>query len=63
MLWMFSERNNIFIWATGWSFSTFNTFHLNIALVATLQAVVHSVGWSVIKGDCEHLGFCGMSFI
>jgi hypothetical protein len=51
---MFAGRNNIFIWATGWSFSTFNIFHRNIARVATLQAIVHAIAWSAIEGNCEY---------
>jgi hypothetical protein len=48
MLWLFGGRNNIFLWATGWSFATFNLFHRSIAYVATLQAVVHSIGYTVL---------------
>lgn len=59
---MFSGRNNIFIWATGWSFSTFNIFHRNIARVATLQAIVHSIGWSAIEGNCEFPAIQGRLF-
>jgi ferric-chelate reductase len=46
---MFSGRNNIFLWATGWSFSTFNTFHRHVARIAVFEAIVHSVGWSVLE--------------
>ncbi|OAP60926.1 hypothetical protein AYL99_05928 [Fonsecaea erecta] len=49
-LWMFSGRNNIFLWLTGWSFATFNIFHRHIARCATVLAIVHSVGWSVLEG-------------
>lgn len=52
-LWMFSGRNNIFLWLTGWSFSSFNIFHRHIARVATIQAIVHSIGWSAIEIDCK----------
>jgi hypothetical protein len=55
IIWMFSGRNNIFIWTTGWNFSTFNIFHRNVARVATTQAIVHSIGWSVMESKCE---FC-----
>ncbi|KAF2103935.1 FRE family ferric-chelate reductase [Rhizodiscina lignyota] len=41
-LWMFAGRNNIFIWATGWSFSTFNVFHRIVARVAIIEAIVHA---------------------
>ncbi|PWY68399.1 FRE family ferric-chelate reductase [Aspergillus heteromorphus CBS 117.55] len=43
LVWLFAGRNNIFIWATGWSFATFNLFHRHIAWIATLQAVVHTL--------------------
>jgi hypothetical protein len=46
LIWMFSGRNNIFLWATGWDYGTFNLFHRNIARVATLQAIVHSVSYT-----------------
>jgi hypothetical protein len=46
LLWMFAGRNNIFIWATGWQFSTFNLYHRHIARIATLQAIVHSIGYT-----------------
>ncbi|KAJ5666584.1 hypothetical protein N7462_010993 [Penicillium macrosclerotiorum] len=38
LLWLLGGRNNILIWATGWSFATFNTFHRHVARIATLQA-------------------------
>jgi len=47
LVWMFSGRNNIFVWATGWSFATFNVFHKHVARVATLQAIMHSIGYTV----------------
>lgn len=46
LMWMFSGRNNIFMWMTGWSFGTFNIFHRHIARLATLQAIMHSVGYT-----------------
>ncbi|KAL7786013.1 ferric reductase like transmembrane component domain-containing protein [Trichoderma afarasin] len=53
LMWMFSGRNNIFIWLTGWSFSTFNLFHRHIARIATLQAIIHSVGYTVFYFEIE----------
>ncbi|KAJ6007910.1 hypothetical protein N7540_011886 [Penicillium herquei] len=54
-LWMFGGRNNIFLWSTGWSYGTFSIFHRHVALVATLEAVVHSIGytvqWNVYSSD------------
>lgn len=46
-MWIFAGRNNIFLWATGWDFSTFNTFHRHIGIVATVQAIVHAVACTV----------------
>ncbi|KAI1953886.1 hypothetical protein LOZ57_000228 [Ophidiomyces ophidiicola] len=48
VLWLFGGRNNPFLWATGWSFGTFNLFHRAIARVATIQAIIHSVGYTVL---------------
>ena len=53
MLWLFGLRNNIFIWATGWNFRTFNIFHRHIARVATIYAIVHSIGYTVVYGVYE----------
>ncbi|TPX13416.1 uncharacterized protein E0L32_006146 [Thyridium curvatum] len=47
ILWLFSGRNNIFIWATGWHFSTFNLFHRHIARVSMLQAAIHGISNTV----------------
>ncbi|KAK2745287.1 hypothetical protein FQN57_003982 [Myotisia sp. PD_48] len=48
LIWFFAGRNNIFLWATGWSFSTFNLFHRTVAAVATAEAVLHSIGYTVL---------------
>lgn len=48
LLWLFGGRNNIFLWATGWSFASFNIFHRHVARVATVQAIVHSILYVVI---------------
>ncbi|EAW22133.1 ferric reductase family protein [Aspergillus fischeri NRRL 181] len=48
LLWLFAGRNNIFLWATGWSYSTFNIFHRHVAWIATLQAVVHTILYIVL---------------
>lgn len=47
LIWAFSMRNNVLIWLTGWSFSTFNCFHRWVARIATVEAIVHSFGYSV----------------
>ncbi|KAJ5953632.1 hypothetical protein N7454_000528 [Penicillium verhagenii] len=48
LLWLFGGRNNILIWATGWSFATYNIFHRHVARVATVQALAHATLYLVI---------------
>jgi len=43
----FAGRNNILIWLTGWSFSTFNVFHKWVARVCLIHTFVHSVTYTV----------------
>ncbi|KAL7939228.1 hypothetical protein V8C35DRAFT_326351 [Trichoderma chlorosporum] len=54
LLWMFSGRNNIFIWLTGWHFSIFNLFHRHIARIATLQAIIHSIGYTAFYFTADY---------
>lgn len=42
LVWLFAGRNNVFLWATGWSFTTFNLFHKHVARIATIEAIVHA---------------------
>lgn len=42
LLTLFALRNNVLIWLTGWSFSTFNAYHRAVARVTFLLAVVHA---------------------
>ncbi|KAF4307481.1 fre family ferric-chelate reductase [Botryosphaeria dothidea] len=51
MLWLFSGRNNILMWATGWKFPTFIRFHLHVAWIATLEAIAHSVLYTALCLD------------
>ncbi|KAK2042671.1 ferric reductase like transmembrane component [Colletotrichum somersetense] len=51
VIWVFGMRNNLFMWVTGWDFGTYNNFHRWVARVATLQAVIHSVGYVVLVFD------------
>lgn len=44
---LFAGRNNILIAITGWSQTTFLTFHRWAARVSTLQAVVHSIVYTL----------------
>ncbi|RYO92113.1 hypothetical protein DL764_008182 [Monosporascus ibericus] len=40
---LFSSRNNVLLWLTNWSFSTFLVLHRWVARICTLQAIVHSI--------------------
>ncbi|TGJ83904.1 hypothetical protein E0Z10_g4848 [Xylaria hypoxylon] len=48
---LFSGRNNLLIAITGWSQTTFLTLHRWAARVATLQAIVHSIAYTVAYVD------------
>ncbi|PLB47489.1 FRE family ferric-chelate reductase [Aspergillus steynii IBT 23096] len=48
LLWLFAGRNNIFLWATGWSFATFNIFHRHVAWIATIQALIHTILYLIL---------------
>ncbi|GKT57100.1 ferric-chelate reductase [Colletotrichum tofieldiae] len=43
LVFLYAGRNNLLLWATDWSHSTFLLLHRWIAAIATLQAVLHSV--------------------
>jgi hypothetical protein len=43
LLFLFAGRNNILLWLTNWSHSTFLVLHRWIARIFTLQAILHSV--------------------
>lgn len=57
LLWLFGGRNNILIWATGWSFATYNIFHRHVARVATFQALAHATLYLVIYFKGGLIGF------
>lgn len=46
LIWIFATRNNGFLWATGWSYRTFNIYHRHVARVGTVLAVIHSIGYA-----------------
>lgn len=48
LIWLFAGRNNIFLWATGWSFASFNIVHRHIAWIATIQGLVHTALYLVM---------------
>lgn len=41
-------RNNVLVWLTGWNFNTYNQFHRWVARIATVEAIIHSVGYTVM---------------
>jgi hypothetical protein len=43
----FAGRNNILIWLTGWSFTTFNVWHKWVARICLLHTFIHSVAYTV----------------
>ncbi|KAH8812330.1 ferric reductase like transmembrane component-domain-containing protein [Xylogone sp. PMI_703] len=51
LIWLFGMRNNLLMWLTGWDFGTYNNFHRWVARVSTFQAVVHSVGYTILVFD------------
>jgi hypothetical protein len=56
----FAGRNNVLIWLTGWSFSTFNVGHKWVARVCLIQSFIHSVGFTVYyfqQGGIEQITF------
>ena len=46
ILWVFAGRNNIFVWATGWTFQTFNIFHRHVARVVILLTIGHASAYT-----------------
>lgn len=54
---LFAGRNNILIAVTGWSQSAFLTFHRWAARVAALQAVVHSIVYTLAYLEPESGGY------
>ncbi|KAL5114584.1 hypothetical protein ACEQ8H_007553 [Pleosporales sp. CAS-2024a] len=48
LVWLFGMRNDALMWITGWGFGTYNAFHRWVARVATLQAVMHSLGYTLM---------------
>ncbi|KAL6856373.1 ferric reductase like transmembrane component domain-containing protein [Trichoderma novae-zelandiae] len=48
LIWLFGMRNNVAIWLTGWDFGTYNNFHRWCARISTLEAVVHSILYTIL---------------
>ncbi|KAI5456993.1 ferric reductase-like protein transmembrane component 4 [Mariannaea sp. PMI_226] len=43
LVFLYAGRNNLLLWLTNWSHSTFLLLHRWIAAIATLQAILHSL--------------------
>ncbi|KAK4495065.1 hypothetical protein PRZ48_013392 [Zasmidium cellare] len=50
IIWIFATRNDPFLWLTGWSHASFSQFHRWAARTATLLAIAHGAGYSIIDG-------------
>ncbi|KAL6704881.1 hypothetical protein ACN47E_007564 [Coniothyrium glycines] len=48
LVWLFGMRNDFLMWTTGWGFGTFNAFHRWVARIATVEAVIHSLGYTLM---------------
>lgn len=55
LVWLFGTRNNLLMWLTGWGFGCYNNFHRWVARVATVQAVVHSIGYTEMIFEREYV--------
>ena len=53
ILWVFAGRNDIFLWLTGWSFATYNSFHRWVARIVIVQVIIHSIGYTWLYLQCE----------
>lgn len=47
IVFLFSGRNNMMLWVTGWSYDTFSAYHRWVSRCMVLHAVIHSIAWSV----------------
>ncbi|KIV96889.1 hypothetical protein PV10_00703 [Exophiala mesophila] len=57
LIYLFATRNNVLLWITGWSFETSMQFHRWVARVSTVQAIVHSLAYSLyvlVEGGMSH---------
>lgn len=45
LIFLYAGRNNVLLWLTNWSHSTFLLLHRWIAYISTLQACLHSAVW------------------
>lgn len=49
LLILYSSRNNVLLWLTDWSHSTFLLLHRWVAGIATIQAILHSIIYLRLK--------------
>lgn len=52
LLILFAGRNNFLLWITGWSYSTFLHFHKIVAAWMFIDALIHSVAYTI-----DYLGY------
>lgn len=53
LVFLYAGRNNVLLWLTSWSHSTFLLLHRWIGVVCVLQAAVHSAMWLHIHSAWE----------
>ena len=51
LIWLFAGRNNILLWTTNWSRSTFLLLHRWVARIFTLQVLLHSIVAVILYKD------------
>ncbi|ONH74863.1 Ferric reductase transmembrane component 3 [Pichia kudriavzevii] len=49
LLILFAGRNNFLLWITGWSYNTFLHFHKTLSYWMILDAVIHSISWTILE--------------
>ncbi|KOS19830.1 Ferric/cupric reductase transmembrane component 2 [Escovopsis weberi] len=49
-IFLFGGRANLLVYITGWSYRTFNVFHRWIAVILTIEGIIHAVGFSAYYG-------------
>lgn len=54
LIWLFGTRNNVVSWLTGWDFPECTQFHRWVGRVAAVQAVVHSIGYTILVFRGKH---------
>ncbi|KAK5995390.1 Ferric/cupric reductase transmembrane component B-like protein [Cladobotryum mycophilum] len=43
---LFGGRGNLLLFATGWSYRTFNIFHRWVSIILTIEGIIHGVAFS-----------------